>query len=120
MAAHRSTYTGRYTGIGRLLQSPGMQRATAKAARRIQQAAEELAPVGDPAVDPHPGQYRNAFKIVPLVKNVPFQGKPRLRSGSRLINTAPHALHVEFGTDKVPKYAVLRRALDAAKINSGG
>ncbi|MFD0276172.1 hypothetical protein ACFVHB_20025 [Kitasatospora sp. NPDC127111] len=119
MARHRSTYTGRYNGIGRLLQNPGVQRATAQAAQRMQRIAEFLSPVGDPATDPHPGQYQNSFAVVPVTKNVPFRGKPRLRAGSRLINTARYARDVEYGNGKVQRYAVLRTALDAARVIDG-
>lgn len=115
----RSTYTGRYQGIGRMLQRPGMQRATAKAARRVMNIAEGLAPVGDPAYDRHAGEYKASFRIEPLVKNVKFRGKPRLRAGSRLLNTSPHAWRVEHGDGRVPRYAVLGRSIDIAKATYG-
>ncbi len=113
-----STYIGRYTGIGRLLQNPAMQRATAKAARRMKGIAEGLAPVGDPATDPHSGQYKASFTVQPAIVSVPFRGKPRRRAASRLVNTARHAKEVEFGNGRTPRHAVLRRTIDAAKAGS--
>jgi hypothetical protein len=113
---YRSKYTGRYSGIGKLLQRPGVQRACRKAAVEMMHVAEGLAPVGSPADgDRHPGEYRASFDVVPIFKNVPFRGKPRLRAGARLINTSPHAWRVEHGDGRVPRYAVLRRAMDTMK-----
>ncbi|MFI6444716.1 hypothetical protein [Kitasatospora sp. NPDC050543] len=112
-----STYTGRYNGIGRLLQNPAVRQATARAARRMKGIAEGLSPVGDPATDRHSGEYKNSFAVVPVTVNVPFRGKPRLRAGSRLVNTAGHAKDVEYGNGKVQRYAVLRRTIDAAKAS---
>ncbi|MFJ9694947.1 hypothetical protein [Kitasatospora sp. NPDC101183] len=119
MSTYRSTYTGRYIGIGKLLQRPGVQQATAEAAQRMLRIARFLSPVGDPAADPHPGQYRESFEVRPIIKNVPFRGKSRMRAGSRLVNTAGHARAVEYGNGKVQRYAVLRTAIDAARVNDG-
>lgn len=116
---YRSTYTGRYNGIGNLLRRPGVQQATAEAAERMMRIARFLSPVGDPAADPHPGQYRESFKVEPIVKNVPYRGKSRMRAGSRLVNTSDHARAVEYGNGKVQRYAVLRTAVDAARVNDG-
>ncbi|OKI19313.1 hypothetical protein [Streptomyces sp. CB03911] len=113
-----ATYVGRYNGIGRLLQSPAVQLATAKAAERMKPIAESIAPVGDPATDPHPGQYKASFVVQPATVNVPFRGKPRLRAASRLVNTARHATKVEFGNGPTQRYAVLRRTIDAARVSS--
>ncbi|GAB7187152.1 hypothetical protein ATKI12_6983 [Kitasatospora sp. Ki12] len=119
MARTRSTYTGRYTGIGNLLRSPGVQRAALQAAERLQRAAVFLSPVGDPAEDPHPGQYKASFVVVPVTKNLPYRGKPARRLGARLLNTSPHATAVEYGNGKVQRYAVLRSAVDAARVTDG-
>ncbi|WP_186783731.1 hypothetical protein [Streptomyces sp. CBG33] len=109
--AYRSKYTGRYSGIGRLLQTPGVQAACMKAATEIMTAAVARAPVGGND-DPHPGQYKASFIVTPHEKNVPFRGKPKLRAGARVLNTAPHALHVEYGTARTPRHAVLSKAMD--------
>ncbi|WP_405620228.1 hypothetical protein [Streptomyces sp. NBC_00076] len=78
--------------------------------------AESLSPVGDPAGgDQHPGQYKGSFDVVPLWKNIPFQGKPRMRAGARLINTSPHARIVEHGNSKTPRHATLSKSIDVMK-----
>ncbi|MFE0326335.1 hypothetical protein ACFW08_05900 [Streptomyces sp. NPDC058960] len=111
-----SKYTGRYSGIGKLFQRPGIQRACRRAAVEMKAVAEAGSPVGSPADgDRHPGEYRASFDVVPVFKNIPFRGKPRMRAGARLINTAPHAWRVEHGDGRVPRYAVLQRAIDTMK-----
>lgn len=120
-SSFRSTYTGRYSGIGRLFQRPGVQRACRTAAVGMMHIAEGIAPVGSPADgDRHPGQYKSSFDVVPLWKNVPFKGRPRMRAGARLINSAPHAWRVERGDGRVPRYAVMARAIDAMKAGHSG
>lgn len=111
----RPTYHGRYSGIGRMLQQPWMQRGVRQFAVGMKKVAESLSPVGNPASDPHPGQYLSSFDVVPVFINVPFRGKPRMRAGARLINTAPHAWRVEHGNGRVPRYAVLSKSVDAMK-----
>lgn len=113
--AYRSKYVGRYSGIGKLFMKPGVQRACRKAAVQMKAIAEGTSPVGDPNEDRHPGLYAASFDVVPVVKNIPFRGKPRLRAGARLINTAPYAWRVEHGDGRVPRYAVLSRAIDTMK-----
>ncbi|MEU0858416.1 hypothetical protein ABZ352_23700 [Streptomyces griseofuscus] len=113
--AYRSKYTGRYSGIGKLLQRPGVQRACRDAAVKIKALAEARAPVGNPQNDPHAGRYAASFDVVPIFKNVPFRGRPRMRAGARLINTAPEARIVEYGIGSTPRYAVLSKSLDDLK-----
>ncbi|MBT2412635.1 hypothetical protein J7I94_19065 [Streptomyces sp. ISL-12] len=119
MADYRSKYTGRYSGIGRLFVKPGVQRKCRDAAVQMMHIAESTSPVGDPEEDTHPGLYQHSFEVRPLFKNVPFKGKPRSRAGARLINTAPHAWRVEKGDGRVPRYAVLQRAMDTMKAAHG-
>ncbi|MFI7096433.1 hypothetical protein [Streptomyces lydicus] len=118
--SYRSTYTGRYSGMGKLLQRAGVQRACRAAAVRIMEEAQAVSPTGDPTEDRHPGLYRASFDVVPVWKNVPFRGKPRMRAGARVINDASHAWRVEHGDGRVPRYAPLRKAIDAVKAAHGG
>ncbi len=114
--AYRSTYTGRYTGIGKLFQRPGIQKACRDAAVQMKGIAEPMSPVGKLSDgDRHPGLYKRSFDVLPLWKNVPFRGQPRMRAGARLINTAPNSWRVEKGDGRVPRYAVMQRAMDAMK-----
>lgn len=118
--AYRSKYTGRYVGLGRMVGRPWMAKPCRDAAVRIMQVAQADAPVGNPAEDKHPGLYKRSFDVVPVVKNVPFRGKPRQRYGAQVINTAPHAWRVEKGDGRVPRYAPFQRAIDTMKAAHGG
>ncbi|MET7939633.1 hypothetical protein [Streptomyces sp. NPDC005302] len=113
--AYRSKYTGRYSGIGSMLSRPWLQRACRNAAVEMKAIAEAGSPVGDPKSDPHPGRYKASFDVVPVFKNVPFRGKPRLRASARLVNTSPEASIVEHGNGRTPRYAVLSKAIDTMK-----
>ncbi|MGW2514695.1 hypothetical protein ACWC0A_36025 [Streptomyces scopuliridis] len=117
--AYRSKYTGRYSGMGKMLSMPWLQAPCLAAAEEIKTVAQSIAPVGDPAEDRHPGLYKASFTVVPHTKNVPFRGKPRLRTGARLLNTAPHAAIVEFGNGRTPRYAVLSRAREIVEAAHG-
>ncbi|GGX26961.1 hypothetical protein [Streptomyces chryseus] len=118
--AYRSTYHGKFTGMGAMLRRPWMLRAVTKPAHRALAIAQALSPTGNPAEDPHPGLYRSAFKVTYELKNKPFRGQPALRATATLVNTAPHAGIVEYGNGKTEKYAVLRRTIDAMKAAHGG
>jgi hypothetical protein len=112
---YRSKYTGRYSGIGKLMQRPGIQRACRKAAVEMKALAEARSPVGDPQTDSHSGRYKASFDVVPVWRNIPFQGRPRWRASARLINTSPEARIVEYGTGRTPRYAVLSKTIDDLK-----
>ncbi|WP_037880737.1 hypothetical protein [Streptomyces sp. NRRL S-378] len=118
--SYRSKYTGRYSGIGSMLSKPWLHRPCRDAALKIMEAAQSVSPIGDPEEDRHPGLYKASFWVVPLNANVPFRGKPRIRSGARVMNTAPHAWRVEKGDGRVPRYAPFEKAIDAVKAGFGG
>ncbi|MFI9123884.1 hypothetical protein ACIGW0_31585 [Streptomyces bikiniensis] len=120
MPQYRSTYTGRYSGIGRMLQRPWLNAPCRKAAVEMKHLAEATAPVGDPEEDRHPGLYKASFDVVPIWKNIPFRGRPRHRPGARLINSAPHAWRVEHGDGRVPRYAPLFKAMETLKAAHRG
>jgi hypothetical protein len=118
--AYRSTYTGRYSGIGAMLTRPWLQPACVSAATKLMAEAQAVSPTGDPEEDRHPGLYRASFEVLPIYKNVPFRGKPRRRASARLVNRAPHAWRVERGDGRVPRYAPMQKAIDAAKAAHRG
>ncbi|MGW6948980.1 hypothetical protein ACWGHD_18900 [Streptomyces xanthophaeus] len=118
--AYRSKYTGRYSGIGAMLTRPWLHAPCKAAALKIQAEAQTVSPVGDPEEDRHPGLYKASFVVVPIVKNVPFKGRPRLRPGARVMNVAPHAWRVEHGDGRVQRYAPLQRAMEAVKAANRG
>ncbi len=111
-ATSRPTYRGNYSGIGRMMQRPWMQRGVRKSAVQMREAAEANSPRES-------GEYASSFDIVPLWKNIPFKGKPRMRAGARLVNTSDHARHVEYGNGGTPRYAVLHKAIDTMKAAHG-
>lgn len=112
--AYRSTYKGNFRGIGRMLSQPGMRAVVLVRAHEMLPIAVALSPSGDPATDPHPGLYRRSWRVEYGDKPVKFHGVKRMRPYARLVNTAPYAQRVEYGTDKVPKHWVARKTIDQA------
>jgi len=106
--AYRSKYHGRYSGIGAMLSRPWMQTKCVSTAERLKGVAEGNSPR-------ETGRYADSFRVLPVTKNVPFRGKPRLRAGARLINTSDHARIVEHGNGRTPRYAVLSKSIDDLK-----
>ncbi|MGV9546861.1 hypothetical protein [Streptomyces ardesiacus] len=109
----RPFYRGRYSGIGHMFQRPWLQRAARKVAVDMKAAAEAQSPRDT-------GEYSRSFDVVPVFLNIPFQGKPRLRAGARLINTSGHARHVEYGNGQTPRYAILHDVVDEFKAAHRG
>nr|WSW58502.1 hypothetical protein OG513_07840 [Streptomyces sp. NBC_00998] len=112
---YRSKYHGRYSGIGSMLSRPWLHAPCRTAALKLMAEAQTVSPIGDPEEDRHLGLYKASFDVLPIFKNVPFRGKPRRRSGARVINVAPHAWRVEHGDGRVPRYAPMQTAIDALK-----
>lgn len=109
----RPTYRGRYTGIGGMFTRPWMQRATRRVAVDMKAVAEGRSPR-------ETGEYASSFDVVPVLLNIPFQGKPKMRAGSRLLNDSDHARHVEYGNGETPRYAVLHTVVDTFKAAHRG
>jgi hypothetical protein len=83
------------SGQGEFLRSSdGLRSALSGVVERIKSVAEATAPVGDPASDPHPGQYRDSFRTEVSVGR-PAKGQDRLIG--HVYNDAPHAAAVEYG-----------------------
>ncbi|MFD9442161.1 hypothetical protein [Streptomyces sp. NPDC060001] len=106
--AYRSQYHGRYSGIGAMLSRPWLQAKCVSTAGRMKTVAEGRSPR-------ETGRYAESFSVVPVMLNVPFRGKPRLRAGARLVNTSDHASIVEWGNGRTPRYAVLSKTIDDLK-----
>lgn len=118
--AYRSKYSGRYSGLGTMVSRPWLAKPCRDAAVKIMHEAQAVSPVGDPDEDRHPGLYRSSFSIESVFKNIPFRGKPRLRHGAMVVNSAPHAKAVEYGDWNVPRYAPLTKAyLAVTAVNRG-
>lgn len=84
--------------------SPGLRATLEGLGKKGVGFAQGIAPVGHAPKDKHPGAYRDSLNYQI------HQGKSRmsLRIGAR--DAKSH--WVEFGSKKMPKYAVLRRTLD--------
>jgi hypothetical protein len=101
-------YQADYSGIGRLLTSPGMVAEMRRRAEKMKVYAESIAPVDEHG--PHPGRYKASFHVESGV-----QRRKTSRAFGRLYNDSPEAFYVEFGTSRTPRHRVLGRSLDAAR-----
>lgn len=100
-----------YEGIGALLRSPMMEKEMARRAALIKDRAEATAPVGDPRTDPHPGRYRDSFRVESGTEG----GFKKDRAYGRVLNDSPEAFYIEFGTSKIEARHTLLNAAQAAK-----
>jgi hypothetical protein len=84
--------------------NPELRNALAGMARQAAEFARSIAPVGDPATDPHSGAYRDSI-------NAEVHDGPSRMVGR--CSAADQKAHwIEYGAAHMPKMAVLRRALD--------
>lgn len=99
-----SYYEHYYDAFGRECLQAGYMRAAMHArATAVMSAAISMAPVDT-------GEYVDSFSTSDGIG--PYGGRG-LRAYGRVTNSAPHALYVEFGFGRVPRYRVLGRALGA-------
>lgn len=100
-------FKGSYKGIGEMLRSDFMVEVMRVQAERVKAVAEAIAPVGSEADgDKHPGLYKSSFRVESGVR----EGK-KPRAVGRVVNDAPYAFHVEFGSKDTPKHRTLGKAL---------
>lgn len=102
-------YNPSYRGLGELLRSPEMEAEMRRRAEKIKVAAEASAPVYTPGT--HPGRYKAAFTITSERRG----GARKDRAAAYVVNDAPEALYVEYGTRNNPAHHTLLKALDAAR-----
>lgn len=87
-------------GLEAVLRSQRMQRALKRRADAGKEYAQRIAPV-------RTGRYKASFRVVTGVRNgVAY---------ARLMNTAPYAIYLEFGTRYMRRQRILGRALDAMR-----
>lgn len=67
-----------------------------RAAERIASTARQIAPVGDPAEDDQPGQFRDSIHA----------------EGTQVVSDDPAAVFIIFGTSRTPPHDTLRRAAE--------
>lgn len=97
----------RYDDFGELLRGAEMKAYLEQKAEDVAKAARQLAPVGTPPEDTHPGLYRDSFEV--------DSGLEPSRAFGRVTNTAPYAAAVEYGNGRIQAHHVLSRALDIAR-----
>lgn len=96
----RSHYEHNYRRFGdEVLRAEFMQNVMRARAVQIQAAAEQMAPIDT-------GEYITSFDVTSGVRRT---GRTR-RAYGRVTNTAAHAMAVEFGFGRTPRYRVLGRA----------
>lgn len=100
-----------YSGIGQMIRSPGVEKEMGRRARLVKARAEATAQVGDPRTDPHSGRYRDSFRV----ETGRNGGWKKDRAYGRVINDAPEAFYIEYGTSKVDAQHTLLNAAHAAK-----
>lgn len=96
--AQRTRFKGDYKGIGKLLRSAQMQREMENRADPIKQRCEADSPRDS-------GQYAESFRIETGVR-----GGKKPRAQSKIINSAPNAAYVEWGTSRTPRFRVMGKA----------
>lgn len=108
--AASSKFTASYAGIGEMLRSEEMQAEMRRRAEKVAQHAEANAPTGSPDDDPHAGRYKSSFQVSSGV-----QRRKTSRAYGEVINVAPEAVIVEYGTSQQEAHHTLGHALDAAR-----
>jgi hypothetical protein len=101
--ASGTRFKASYSGIGKMIRSPGMGAEMRRRAEKVKPLAEATAPVDS-------GEYKSSFKVTSGARG----GVRKDRAYGRVTNSAPHAFYVEHGTSKTPAHHTLRRALSAA------
>lgn len=108
------TLTVDYAAVGEFLRtSPELRAYLDSLGRRGVAYARSLAPVGTrDTKTTHPGQYRDSldFEVI--------EGKTRMYL--RIFTRDYTAWWIEYGSKKVPRYAVLRRTLDYLATGHAG
>lgn len=102
-AGSRSYYEHKYKAFGnQVLRAPFMQGEMGIRAEKVKAAAIAISPE-------ETGEYKGSFEVSVGIRTT---GKRRTRRAyGRVTNTSSHALAVEFGWDKTPRYRVLGKAL---------
>ena len=105
-----SYYEHFYAAFGKECLQAGFMRSAMRArATAVMATAQSIAPVDT-------GEYVSSFEVS---DGITTYGGPGARAYGRVTNTAPHALWVEMGGPRTPKYRTLGRALFAAGGSPG-
>jgi hypothetical protein len=96
-----------YEGIGEMLRSPWMEAHMLERADRMKDHAEAIAPVYQGKSDKHRGRYKASFRT----HSIRDGGWRHDRAAGILINDAPEAVFVEFGTSRQRAHGTMREAM---------
>jgi len=112
------SYHGSYKGIGEMLCSDFMLAEMVRRAANVMAEAERTAPVYRGGK--HPGRYKRSFRVEGGVmrRRWTSENGERMktrRARGRVLNDAPEALSVEYGTRNNPRHSTMRNALKAAR-----
>jgi len=99
-------------GVGLLLRSDGMKAVMVGRAQKVAARARQIAPVGDPAHDPHPGEYRDNI----VVTSTNEGGAKKDRAAAYVTAAADHSRYVEYvpNKDGVAHHTLLRAVVETA------
>lgn len=97
-------------GVAALLKSDGMKAGMEERGKRIRARAQQIAPVGDPARDPHPGHYRDNI----TVSSTNAGGAKKDRATATVTAEADYSRDVEYRPNKdgVAHHTMLRAAVE--------
>jgi hypothetical protein len=107
-------YKANRKGIEAMLCSEEMQAEMRRRAETVKTVAEATAPVD--VTGSHPGRYKAAFRVEVGIKDAVGAYGPTRRAEAEVINDAPEARFVEYGTKNNPRHRTLGHALDAARL----
>jgi hypothetical protein len=106
-------FTASYSGIGQMLVADFMIEEMQARATRVLARCIETAPVyAGPFLDLHRGRYKASFRLDE--QTIKVAGTGTRRALGRVINDAPEAFWVEFGTRNNDDHHTMRNALSAA------
>jgi hypothetical protein len=95
-------YVTDHMGMRAMLKSPGIEAALFRVGESVASHARSIAPVGSPPDDMHPGLYRDSFSV---------RAENRAdRAQVMVVNSAPYAALIEYGTSRMPARHILMRA----------
>lgn len=82
--------------LAELERAAAVHEARRRAAEKVAETAQQIAPVGGGPDDPHPGQFRDSIHA----------------EDTRVVSDDPAAAYIVFGTSHSPPHDTFRRAAD--------
>jgi hypothetical protein len=102
-----------HSGMQRFLASAQMEAGVLVHAQRLKSTVESVSPVASPSESDHPGRYRQSWKLdVGRWRVLSPRYGPHPVVQVTVLNDAPEALPLEFGTRHMNAQHVLQKAVD--------